>query len=261
MKYKFPVNISTKSDLIIQDLELFNKIAQDTWASIAFTITTLDEETEHFLEPGATPSRKRLEAIKLIHDNYPKIHVGVNFMPIVPFLEDSEENLERVVKESKQNGADYIHFAPGMTLRDNQRDFFLTKLRDFYPGLVEKYQNLYGDNSQPTSTYLQKLNKQLMTLCKQYDLATRLKRWIPEDFRKKNYRIAERLLNEAYYDKIQGRSYFNMQRVGLAIGNLKIPIDQLYTTGFLHQIEYMDDNVLKKIKPFLKKNKTVLDYF
>jgi DNA repair photolyase len=84
-KYKYPVNISTKNKLIQRDLELFNQIATDTYAGISFTITSIDPSVVNALEPGASTTQERLDVIHRIHTKFPKIHVGVNFMPIIPF--------------------------------------------------------------------------------------------------------------------------------------------------------------------------------
>ena len=110
-KYKFPINIATKSSLIKRDISLLNKIANDTWCTVGFSITTTNEELASFLEPFSSPPRDRLKAIKEIKEKAPEIQVGTYFMPIIPYLEDSDENLEDVIKQSKKNGANFVLFS------------------------------------------------------------------------------------------------------------------------------------------------------
>ncbi len=260
-RFGFPVNISTKSDLVLRDIDLLSSIADKSWCSIAFTITTLDKEIETFLEPGASPSKSRFEAIKTIKNQNTKIRVGVNFMPIVPFLEDSNENLEKIICACKESSADYVHFAPGMTLRDNQRYFFLDKLQNQYPELVPKINALFGGQMHPNSEYLQRINKQLVNLCQKFLVNMRLKRWIPKDFRRINYRVAEKLLNESYLNQINGKPYSKLLWAGLSINNLKKSIMEYYNTGTLLEVENITPKIIQKIQPFLKQKGSLQDYF
>jgi len=260
-KQGFPVNISTKSNLVLRDLDVLKSIAEKSWCTIAFTITTLDAEIERFLESGANTSQKRLEAIQTIKKNTNQINVGVNFMPIVPFLEDSKENLENVIREIKAYGADYVQFAPGMTLRDNQKINFMEKIHIKYPELVFKFNELYQQNMQANYQYVQEKNATLVELCKKFQLNIRLKRWIPNDYRQLNYKIAELLLNDSYINQIIGKSYTESQWAGLSINNLKKSILEYYNTGKLLQIENLTPQIMKSIQPYLKTKGTLEEYF
>lgn len=261
-KYKFPVNISTKSTLVKRDLDIFEHVANETWCSIAFTITTLDQELADFLEPAASTVKERLGVISFINQKYPKIHVGVNFMPIVPLLEDNEDNIKNVIRASKEAGADYIHFAPGMTLRDNQKDFFIKKLKSRSPEMVDKFLGLYEGNLSPNRDYTLEINKMAMKYCQKYGISMRLKRWIPKDFRKLNYIAAEKLLNEAYHNQIRGKAYYKLQKAGLNIQNLNESILNIYRRGKLSKLEFLDGKITKKIEELIANKKTnTLDDF
>ena len=202
-KYRFPVNIATKSDLIIRDVEILNRIAKDTWCTVGFSITTMNEELAQFLEPHSSSPKERLEALTQIKQKAPNIQVGTYFMPIIPFLEDSDENLDVVIKKSKEAGADFIIFSPGLTLRDDQADFFIKKLRESkYNHIVNPLLNLYKGQMGPPKGYVQKMHQKLLALCQKYDIAVREKRWIPNDYRKWNYKISELLLVKDYMNKL-----------------------------------------------------------
>jgi len=118
-KYKFPINIATKSDLITRDIDILQKIANDTWCTVGFSISTTNEELAKFLEPHSSRPFERFKALTKIKKEAPNIQVGIYFIPIIPFLSDNDENLEEVVKKSKDAGADFVLFAPGLTLRDS----------------------------------------------------------------------------------------------------------------------------------------------
>ncbi len=97
-KYKFPVSISTKSNLFTRDIDLFNKIAIDTWFTIAVSITTMNEELSRFLEPFSSTPQERLDALKKVKENAPNVQVGVNLMPVIPYILDSKEMVVEIVR-------------------------------------------------------------------------------------------------------------------------------------------------------------------
>jgi len=101
----FPVHIITKSDLVVRDLETLKEINK-AYAAVSFTITTSDDELAKKLEPGAPTTSARLEAIKTLSDA--GILTGVTMQPILPFIEDTPENISSIVELAHQNGASYI---------------------------------------------------------------------------------------------------------------------------------------------------------
>jgi DNA repair photolyase len=254
-KHKYPVQIGTKASIVTRDIPLFEQIAENNWCSVGITITSTDEGLSTFLEPGAPSPTKRFEAIKKLKDSK-KIQVGVHFMPIVPFLEDTDENLEQVIRSSKNAGADYILYAGGMTMRDNQAKWFLQKLKDAYPELVDKYLELYDakivdgeykGRYAPKSSYSKKIHKKLFELCEKYGIAPRMKRFIPEDFRKENYLIAEELLNEAYMNQSLGKKFSNQFWAGMNINNIKESIRSVAARGELKKIRNVDEQLEQRI--------------
>ncbi|MHA1144730.1 MAG: radical SAM protein [Candidatus Helarchaeota archaeon] len=251
-KHKFPVILSTKSDLVLRDLDIFSNIAETTWCTIGFTITTFNEDLVKFLEPRASPPEKRLEAITQIKKEYPKIQVGTNFIPIIPLLEDSPENMEEIVRRTKEAGADFILFGAGMTLRDAQAKFFLEKLQQAFPNLLEEFKSLYRTGTQAWPSWTSRINKHVFQLCKKYNIGFRLKRFIPHDFRKENYKIAQHLLNKAYINQILGKSWKKMHWAGMNIQNLKESIIVIAARNGLKAIKNVTDDIITEIKPFLK---------
>ncbi len=142
-KYGFGVSIDTKSDLILRDIDLLKEINSKNNVIIKFTITTQNDELSKIIEPNVCISSKRLQAIKILSDN--GIFTGIMMNPMLPFITDKEEDIRYLVKLAYQNGAKFIHTYMGMTLRENQREYYFYKLDQHFIGIKEKYIKYYGD--------------------------------------------------------------------------------------------------------------------
>ncbi|MFX0059216.1 MAG: radical SAM protein [Candidatus Hodarchaeota archaeon] len=254
--HKYPINIATKSKLVIRDLDILQKIAKDTWCTVGFSITTTNEELAKFLEPYSSSPSERLEALKIIKKEAPNVQVGTYFMPIIPFLEDNDENLENVIKKSKKAGADFILFSPGLTLRDSQADYFIKKLNNSkYRNIVKPLLELFKGQIYPHPEYVKKLHLKLFSLCEKSDIAVRVPRWIPNDFRKWNYKISELLLNKEYVDAIKfGKSNNALKWAGLNLNNLEESIVDVYKRQELSKLKNFNAKVIEFVEPFLKEN-------
>ena len=136
-KYGFGVSIDTKSDLILRDIDLLKEINSNNNVIVKFTITTPNDELSKIIEPNVCASSERLQAIKKLSDS--GIFVGIMMNPVLPFITDNEEDIKELVKLAYENGAKFIHTYMGMTLRENQRDYYFDKLDEHFIGLKEKY--------------------------------------------------------------------------------------------------------------------------
>ena len=267
-KYSYPVNIATKSNLITKDIDLFKKVAKANWCTIGFSITTTNEDLAEFLEPYSSSPSGRLEALKSIKKQVPEVQIGTYFMPIIPFLEDSEENIKDVIKKSKEAGADFLLFSPGLTLRDSQADFFIKKLNESkYRYIVKNLLNLYKGHIYPPVEYVKNIHSILLEYCEKYKLNIRIERWIPSDHRKWNYKISELLLNKEYLDILKtGKSNKSMLWAGLNLNNLEESILEVYKRGELLKLKNFNKKIVEFIKPYIEesddlKRKTGLERF
>ncbi len=149
--YGFGVAIDTKSDLIARDIDILKGIQTDSPVIVKITVTSADDALCEKIEPNAPVSSKRFEAIRLLSEV--GIFAGVLLMPVLPFLEDNEDNILAIVRQAHRNGARFIYPGFGVTLRQNQRDWYYKKLTEQFPnsGLKEKYNRLYGDSYQCSS--------------------------------------------------------------------------------------------------------------
>lgn len=169
--YRFPVNICTKSNLILRDIELLQKI-NEVYACIAFTITTTDDELAKKIEPYAPLPSERLKAMGILSSL--GIQTGVLMMPLLPFIEDNKENIENIVKKSAYYGASFIIPSFGMTLRDRQRLYYYDKLDEHFPGLRGKYERRFKNNYSCGVNNYTKLKNLFNQWCKHHNISTKM---------------------------------------------------------------------------------------
>ena len=167
-KYGFGVSIDTKSDLILRDLDLLKKINERNNVIVKFTITTPSDELSKIIEPNVCVSSKRLQVIKELSDN--GIFVGIIMNPVLPFITDSEEDIRELVKLAYENGAKFIHTFMGMTLRENQRDYYFEKLNQNFVAIKEKYFKYYANKYNCVVPNYKKLYKIFTDECNKYGI-------------------------------------------------------------------------------------------
>jgi DNA repair photolyase len=181
-QHQFPVHIITKSDLVLRDLDLLERINMDTYAAISFTITAADDDLAKQIEPGAPPSSARFAAMKVLSDA--GIHTGVTMMPILPFIGDTEENVIQLVEMAHQSGAEYILPWFGMTLRAGSRDWYYYQLDKRFPGIKQKYVHQFGGRYECNSPHWRKLDEVFQTLVHKYQIPTKMPIFSPEEVTK-----------------------------------------------------------------------------
>ena len=142
-KYGFGVAIATKSDLILRDIDILKNINTHSPVIVKFSITCGDDNLSKVIEPNVCVSSQRFEAIKKLKDA--GIYTGVLMMPLLPFINDTKDNIDKIINQAYKSMANFIYPMFGVTLRSNQRFYYYTKLRENFPNLVSKYQNLYGN--------------------------------------------------------------------------------------------------------------------
>lgn len=167
-KYGFGISIDTKSDLILRDIDLLKEINSKNNVIIKFTITTPNDELSKIIEPNVCVSSKRLQAIKKLSDN--GIFTGIMMNPVLPFITDKEEDIKELVRLSSKFGVKFIHTYMGMTLRENQRDYYFDKLDQYFIGLKEKYIKYYKDRYNCVIPNHKRLYKVFTDECKKYGI-------------------------------------------------------------------------------------------
>lgn len=149
--YQFGIAIATKSDLIVRDMDILRSIQGHSPVLCKLTVTTADDALARKLEPHAPPPSRRLAAIKALAEG--GLFTGVLLMPVLPFLEDSMEQVTAVVEAAAEAGARFVYPAFGVTMRQGQREYFLDALEQGFPGqgLRARYERRYGERYQCAS--------------------------------------------------------------------------------------------------------------
>lgn len=141
--YGYGLAIQTKSSNILRDLDLLKSINEKAKCVVQMTLTTYDEKLCRTLEPNVSTTRERVEALKVFREN--GIPTVVWLSPILPFINDTKENLEGILKYCiEANVYGIICFGMGVTLREGNREYFYRKLDQHFPGMSEKYHKKYG---------------------------------------------------------------------------------------------------------------------
>lgn len=143
-RYGFGVSIATKSDLIIRDIDILKEISTHSPVLIKITVTTADDALCKKLEPNVAPSSQRFKAIRELSSQ--GVFAGILMMPVLPFIEDTEDNINGIIELAHKSGAKFIYPAFGVTLRQNQRDWYYEKLDELFPSIKEKYIKHYGNS-------------------------------------------------------------------------------------------------------------------
>lgn len=144
-KYGFGFTCITKSDLILRDLDLLKKINEMTKVVVQMTLTTADEDLCRILEPNVCTTKRRVEVLNILKEE--GIPTVVWLCPILPFINDTEENITSILDmciDADVKGI--LCFGMGLTLRDGNRQYFYKKLDEHFPGLKDKYIKKYGNS-------------------------------------------------------------------------------------------------------------------
>ncbi len=144
-KRGFGVCILTKSTRVLRDLDLLKEINAKAKCVVQVSLSTYDDELCKIIEPHVATTSERIEMLNILRDN--GIPTVVWLMPFLPFINDTKENVEGLLKacgEAKVKGI--LCFGFGMTLRDGSREYFYQKLDEHFAGIKEKYEYKFGNS-------------------------------------------------------------------------------------------------------------------
>ncbi|MDE7225236.1 MAG: radical SAM protein [Acetatifactor sp.] len=143
-RYGFGVAVQTKSDRILRDMDLLQKINQKSKCVVQMTLTTADEELCKKLEPNVSTTGERFAVLKQMRDA--GIPTVVWLSPILPYINDTQDNITGILDMCIEAGVyGVICFGMGLTLREGNREYFYSQLDRLFPGLKEKYIRQYGN--------------------------------------------------------------------------------------------------------------------
>ena len=181
-RYSFGVAPQTKSDLILRDLDLLSSINRKAKAVVQMTLTTADDDLCRKIEPAVCPTSRRFEVLKACKEA--GIPTVVWFSPLLPFINDTKENVEGIIDYCVRAGVHaIIFFGFGLSLREGNREYFYDALDKNFPGIKERYIQKYGYRYQVTSPYNHKLWLYLKELCERNKIilgADNIFKWMEE---------------------------------------------------------------------------------
>lgn len=168
-RYGFGVAIQTKSNRILRDLDLLREINQKAKCVVQITLTTADESICKIIEPNVSTTKERVEVLKIMNEN--GIPTIVWLTPILPFINDTEENINMLLDACfETNVKGIISFGMGVTLREGDRDYFYENLDRYFPGLKDKYIATYGNSYEVTSMHNDHLMEIFFKRCKEQNV-------------------------------------------------------------------------------------------
>ena len=149
-RYGFGASVITKSDLVLRDLVLFERIHRKAKSVLQMTLTVADDDLSRILEPNVCTTTRRYEVLKAFQRQ--GVPTVVWLTPILPFLTDTEENLRRILDACFDAGVrGIVSFGAGVTLRDGNREYFYRALDRHFPGLSDAYRKRYGSAYEASS--------------------------------------------------------------------------------------------------------------
>lgn len=171
--FEFGVAIDTKSSLITRDLDILQDIKAHSPTIVKMTITNADDDLCRKIEPHVSVSSDRFRALNILAEG--GIYCGVLMMPVLPFINDTEENINGLLEKAAESGARFVYPAFGMTLRDGNREYYYEKLDQLFPGLKEKYIKKYGNRYSCSSPKAKKLWELFQNKCETLGMAYDMK--------------------------------------------------------------------------------------
>lgn len=168
----FGATVLTKSDLVLRDLDVIEAIHRSTRFVLQMTLTTYDESLCAILEPHVASTRRRFEVLQRFREI--GIPTVVWLSPILPFINDTKENLEGILTYCNDAGVKgIICFDMGVTLRSGDREYFYAALDRHFPGLKERYIQTYGNAYSLLSPNHPQLMAQLKSFCRENNMLCR----------------------------------------------------------------------------------------
>lgn len=174
LRFDFPVQVLTKSTLVEQDMDILKQINEKNRAIVSFSLSSVDDRISKIFESGVPAPTERLKS--LTRFKKAGIACGVFLLPVIPFITDGPEAIEKAVYQAATAGADFIIFG-GMTLKQGrQKDYFFASLKRNYPGLVSDYKYIYpgGKWGEARKEYYNSIHKNFFRSAKTSGIPVRI---------------------------------------------------------------------------------------
>ena len=168
-KYEFGLAVQTKSDRILRDIDLLDEINRKAKCVVQITLTTFDDELCSIIEPNVCNTKRRIKVLEEMQQR--GIPTIVWLCPILPFINDTEENIKNILDECVRVGVrGVMNFGMGLTLRDGDREYYYAALEKHFPGLKKRYIETYGNAYEIPSPNSGNLMSVLRSICKEHGM-------------------------------------------------------------------------------------------
>ena len=165
-QYGFGVAIQTKSDRILRDIELLDEINKSAKCVVQMTLTTYDDELCKIIEPNVCNTKRRIEVLEEMQKR--GIPTVVWLTPVLPFINDTKENITSILNECVRVGVKgIIDFGMGLTLRDGDREYYYAALDKHFPGMKERYIKTYRNAYELPSPNAKELTEIFQRICRE----------------------------------------------------------------------------------------------
>lgn len=194
----FPIFSIETSNVILDDLDLLTEIAKESFANVAFSAMAAPSyaghQQAHFFDAHGPNISSRFHSMEKMAER--GINTGLIFMPVLPFIFDSEENIEKLCRLTRDSGGSYILVMPLM-LDEYRKDRFYRILRKHFTDVINKYSQLYSGHPLPNEKYSVGLMEKVAHFAEKFNLSLHAPRFIEAGEKEMNMRVAERLYNSA----------------------------------------------------------------
>ena len=197
LEYGFGAAVQTKSDRILQDIDLLDEINKKAKCVVQVTLTTYDDDLCRIIEPNVCNTKRRIEILEEMRKR--GIPTVVWLSPILPFINDTEENIEMILKECvrvKVKGI--LCFGMGLTLREGDREYYYAALDRHFPGLKQRYIKTYGNAYELPSPNNDRLMRRFTAVCREHGILC-----TPEECFGYLHDLPERYVQMSIFDCLQ----------------------------------------------------------
>ena len=169
LRYGFGATLLTKSDRVLLDMDLLEEIHRKTKCVVQMTLTTYDDDLCRIVEPNVCTTRRRIEVLEeMRHRGIPTV---VWLTPILPFINDTEDNIKAILAECIRVGVKgIICFDMGLTLREGDREYYYAALDKSFPGMKKRYIQRYANAYALPSPRAKELMDLFWDTCRQHGL-------------------------------------------------------------------------------------------
>ena len=172
LKYGFGAAVLTKSDRILRDIDLLDEINRSAKCVVQMTLTTYDDNLCRIVEPNVCNTKRRIQVLEEMRER--GIPTVVWLTPILPFLNDTEENIAAILEECVRVGVKgIVCYNMGLTLRDGDREYYYAALDKHFPGMKEKYRKRFGNAYELPSPNAGNLMKLLYGICSKNEILSK----------------------------------------------------------------------------------------